>query len=60
MGRTLAEAERDHITQALQETSWVVGGRYGAAARLGMARTTLIHRMRKLGIVHQRAAAATV
>jgi transcriptional regulator with GAF, ATPase, and Fis domain len=56
--RTLAEAEREHITQVLRETSWVVGGRDGAAARLGMARTTLIHRMRKLGIVHGKAAAA--
>jgi formate hydrogenlyase transcriptional activator len=56
--RTLAEAERDHITQVLREVSWMVGGRDGAAARLGMARTTLIYRMRKLGIVHGRAAAA--
>jgi transcriptional regulator with GAF, ATPase, and Fis domain len=60
MGRTLAEAERDHITQALNKASWVVGGRDGAAAQLGMARTTLIHRMRKLGIGHGRAAAAAV
>jgi formate hydrogenlyase transcriptional activator len=55
--RTLAEAERDHITQVLREASWVVGGRDGAAARLGMARTTLIYRMRKLGIDHPRAIA---
>jgi formate hydrogenlyase transcriptional activator len=55
--RTHAEAERDHIKQVLREASWVVGGRDGAAARLGMARTTLIYRMRKLGIVHGRAAA---
>jgi len=56
--RTLADAERDHITQVLREVNWVVGGRDGAAARLGMARTTLIHRMGKLGIVRGKAAAA--
>jgi formate hydrogenlyase transcriptional activator len=56
--RTLAEAERDHITQVLREVRWVVGGSDGAAARLGMARTTLIYRMRKLGIPQARAAAA--
>ena len=37
----------------------MVGGRDGAAARLGMARTTLIYRMQKLGIVHQTTAAAS-
>ena len=58
--RTLAEAERDHIMQVLREVGWVVGGSDGAAARLGMARTTLIYRMQKLGIVHARAAAAGV
>jgi formate hydrogenlyase transcriptional activator len=56
--RTLAEAERDHITEVLREVRWVIGGHDGAAARLGMARTTLIYRMQKLGIVHGRAAAA--
>jgi formate hydrogenlyase transcriptional activator len=55
--QTLAEAERDHIMQVLRDVSWRVGGRDGAAARLGMARTTLIYRMQKLGIVHERAAA---
>ena len=49
-GRTLAEVERIYITQTLQRTNWVVGGRAGAAARLGLPRTTLIARMRKLGI----------
>jgi formate hydrogenlyase transcriptional activator len=49
-GRTLAEAERFHITETLERTNWVVGGRAGAAARLGLPRTTLIARMRKLGI----------
>ena len=48
--RTLVEAERAHILEALQQLNWVVGGRNGAAARLGVARTTLIYRMRKLGI----------
>jgi formate hydrogenlyase transcriptional activator len=44
---TLAEAERDHILKALEESNWVVGGKSGAAARLGMPRTTLINKMRK-------------
>ena len=48
--RTLLEMERVHITGILEKTNWVVGGRDGAAARLGMPRTTLISRMRKLGI----------
>jgi len=48
--RTLAEAERDHIVRTLQDADGVVGGRQGAAARLGLARTTLLYRMRKLGI----------
>ena len=49
-GRTLQEVERVYITETLQKTNWVVGGRAGAAARLGLPRTTLIARMRKLGI----------
>src|SRR5919106_1280793 len=48
--RTLAEAERAHIISVLRETNWAVGGRHGAAARLGLIRTTLIAKMRKLGI----------
>ena len=48
--RTLADADRDHIISTLRETNWVVGGRNGAAARLGLNRTTLIAKMRKLGI----------
>jgi len=47
---TLAEMERAYITETLQQTNWVVGGRIGAAAKLGLPRTTLIARMRKLGI----------
>jgi transcriptional regulator with GAF, ATPase, and Fis domain len=48
--RTLAEMERIYIRETLQKTNWTVGGRSGAAARLGLPRTTLIARMRKLGI----------
>jgi transcriptional regulator with GAF, ATPase, and Fis domain len=48
--RTLAEAEREHIVEAIRRAGGVVGGRRGAAASLGMARTTLLYRMRKLGI----------
>jgi len=47
---TLADAERAHIISTLRETNWVVGGRDGAAMRLGVLRTTLIAKMRKLGI----------
>jgi formate hydrogenlyase transcriptional activator len=48
--RTLADAERAHITATLQGTNWVVGGQRGAAAQLGLPRTTLIARMQRLGI----------
>ena len=48
--RTLAEAERDHILDVLGETNWLVGGKDGAAVRLGLPRTTLIHKMHRLGI----------
>jgi formate hydrogenlyase transcriptional activator len=48
--RTLEDAAREHIIQTLRETNGVVGGRLGAAARLGLARTTLISKMRRLGI----------
>ncbi len=47
---TLDGAERRHILRVLKETDWTVGGASGAAARLGMKRTTLLSRMRKLGI----------
>jgi formate hydrogenlyase transcriptional activator len=47
---TLADAERDHILAVLRETMWVLGGPDGAAARLGMKRTTLQSKMKKLGI----------
>jgi formate hydrogenlyase transcriptional activator len=47
---TLEDAEREHIRQALEEAQWLVGGPVGAAARLGMKRTTLQSKMLKLGI----------
>ncbi len=47
---TLEEAERDHIRKALEQTRWVVAGPNGAAARLGIKRSTLYFRMQKLGI----------
>ena len=47
---TLRESERTLILGALETTGWVLGGPYGAAARLGMKRTTLISRMKKHGI----------
>jgi formate hydrogenlyase transcriptional activator len=47
---TLEEAESVHILQALRQTCGVVGGPHGAAARLGMRRTTLISKMRRLGL----------
>ncbi len=49
--RTLADAERSHILEVLRKVDWVVGGRRGAAVLLGLPRTTLLHRMHKLGIV---------
>jgi formate hydrogenlyase transcriptional activator len=49
--RTLEEAEREHILATLKETKWLVSGPRGAAARLGMNRSTLQFRMKKLGIL---------
>jgi len=48
--QTLAAAERDHILEVLNQSSWQIGGQQGAAARLGLPRTTLVYKMRKLGI----------
>jgi formate hydrogenlyase transcriptional activator len=48
--KTLEDAMRDHILDALDQTRWVVGGRHGTAAYLGIARTTLLAKMRRLGI----------
>jgi formate hydrogenlyase transcriptional activator len=47
---TLEAAEREHILRALRDTNWVIAGPRGAAARLGIKRTTLQSRMAKLGI----------
>ena len=47
---TLEAAEREHIQRVLRETNWVIGGPSGAATRLGMKRTTLQSKIRKLGI----------
>ena len=52
---TLKSLEREHIIQALAVTNWVLGGPKGAAARLGLARTSLIAKMRKLGITRAQA-----
>jgi formate hydrogenlyase transcriptional activator len=54
----LAEVERDHILRALVTSNWVVGGRNGAAERLGMKRTSLVYRMKKLRITRQDATAS--
>ncbi len=47
---TMEDAERDHIRKTLEQTRWVVAGPNGAAARLGIKRSTLYFRMQKLGI----------
>jgi formate hydrogenlyase transcriptional activator len=49
-GTTLKDSERNLILRTLQAVGWVIGGPKGAAARLGLKRTTLIHKMQKLGI----------
>jgi len=46
----LTQVEREHIVRALEASKWVIGGRNGAAERLGMKRTSLVYRMKKLGI----------
>jgi len=48
--RTLADAEREHILDVLKQTDGLIGGMHGAASRLGLPRTTLVYKMRKLGI----------
>jgi formate hydrogenlyase transcriptional activator len=47
---TLADAEKEHILGVLRETGWVVGGPKGAASLLGIRRSTLQWKMKKLGI----------
>lgn len=48
--KTLVEAEREYISEILRKTNWVLSGRDGAAVRLGIPRTTLLYKMRQLGI----------
>jgi formate hydrogenlyase transcriptional activator len=48
---TMADVEREHIRTILKETRWVLSGPRGAARRLGLNRSTLYFRMKKLGIV---------
>jgi formate hydrogenlyase transcriptional activator len=48
---TIADVEREHIRAVLNETRWVLSGPRGAATRLGLNRSTLYFRMKKLGIV---------
>ncbi len=54
VARTLADADREHILETLEQTDWMIGGQGGAADRLGLPRTTLIYKMRKLGIETRR------
>ena len=54
VSRTLADADREHILETLEQTDWLIGGQDGAANRLGLPRTTLIYKMRKLGIETRR------
>jgi formate hydrogenlyase transcriptional activator len=56
--RTLADADREHILETLTQANWLIGGQDGAANRLGLPRTTLIYKMRKLGIEMRRSAGA--
>jgi formate hydrogenlyase transcriptional activator len=52
--RTLADAEREHILEVLKQTDGLIGGLHGAASQLGLPRTTLVYKMRKLGIEARR------
>ena len=49
-GNVLKQAEREQIVRALRESNWIVGGAHGAAARLGLKRTSLAYKMQRLGI----------
>src|SRR5580700_7317805 len=57
---TLAEAERDHICKTLEKTNGIVAGANGAAARLGMKRSTFYFHMQKLGISRSKNFRSTV
>jgi len=52
---TLEAAERAHIMRVLEEANWIIGGPHGAAARLGIARTTVQSRLKRLGLAVPRA-----
>jgi formate hydrogenlyase transcriptional activator len=56
--RTLADADREQILETLKQTGWMIGGQDGAANRLGLPRTTLVYKMRKLGIETRRSSRA--
>jgi formate hydrogenlyase transcriptional activator len=56
--RTLADAERELILGVLKETDGQIGGQSGAATRLGLPRTTLVYKIRKLGIEARRSSGA--
>ena len=47
---TLEDSDRTLIVETLEQAGWVVGGPRGAAAKLGLKRTTLLAKMRRLGI----------
>lgn len=49
--KTLADVERHHILDTLRRTNWILAGPQGAAAQLGLKRSTLQHRMKRLGII---------
>lgn len=51
---SLRDFEREHILRALSDSDWVIAGPYGAAAKLGMKRTSLQYKMQKLGIIKPR------
>jgi formate hydrogenlyase transcriptional activator len=51
---TMEDCEREHILRAVQETNGVIAGPHGAAKRLGLARSTLMYKMRKLAIGNER------
>jgi transcriptional regulator with GAF, ATPase, and Fis domain len=55
--QTLAQAEFNHILNIIKQVNWVIGGPNGAAKKLGVKRTTLIGKMRKLGLTRSREAA---
>jgi len=51
---TFMDSQRALILQVFEATDWVIGGPFGAAARLGLKRTTLVSKMKKLGLYHPR------